>query len=315
VNTDQPTTASVLVCAYTMKRLPQIRRCLKGVLDGELRPAELIVVIDGNDELLRAVAWEFTSRASVRVVPSLGRGLSAARNTGLAVAGTDIVACIDDDASPDPRWLASIVATFDEHPAVAVVAGHILPDYEDPTRPLPSELLWLVGCTYRGHRTDPGPVSRPIGANMAFRTAAIREAGGFSTDFGALGEGVTNFNEEIVVSAALRERYGPDVVWYTPEAIVHHFVPAERTTWAHLRRRAWAEGRSKADVRHTLGGTSMGDDQRYARAVLGPRIVAASAHALTHPDRTSTREAAALGGAAALTAAGYLVRMVRRPPT
>ena len=59
----------------------------------------------------------------IRVLPNTAhRGLSGARNTGIAASIAANVAFLDDDAIPEPTWLAELLAPLAEE-SVAVVGG------------------------------------------------------------------------------------------------------------------------------------------------------------------------------------------------
>src|SRR5207237_6221910 len=49
----------------------------------------------------------------VRVADCHEVHLSKSRNVGVAAAGGEVVAFIDDDAIPEPAWLAELVAAYD----------------------------------------------------------------------------------------------------------------------------------------------------------------------------------------------------------
>ena len=50
------------------------------------------------------------ARPAVRYVPhGAGRGLNAARNTGLREAGGELIAFVDDDVLAPPGWLQALV--------------------------------------------------------------------------------------------------------------------------------------------------------------------------------------------------------------
>ncbi|MGH9169586.1 MAG: mycofactocin biosynthesis glycosyltransferase MftF [Acidimicrobiales bacterium] len=57
---------------------------------------------------------------------SRNRGPAAARNTGLGLAQSELVAFVDADCRPPPGWLEPLVAHFDD-PRVGAVAPRILP--------------------------------------------------------------------------------------------------------------------------------------------------------------------------------------------
>lgn len=267
----QRLSTSVIITAFAVERLPGLRRCLDGVLANERAADEIILSVDSNAEVQRVAEEEYGSRG-VRVIASSGRGAVDARNTGVAAASGDLIVFIDDDVRPTRHWLAAIAAPFERDPAIVAAGGRILPEYEPGARPVPAELLWLVGCTYAGHPEGPGPISRPIGSTMAFRRSALEAVGGFSNKFGPVGAKKTGANEELAISELLRAAYGPDSIRYEPAALVYHWVPKERLTWRYIGRRSVVEGQSKAEIRDRYGSTSMGHDSSYVTGTLLPGL-------------------------------------------
>jgi GT2 family glycosyltransferase len=301
---------SVVACTHTDRRLALLRECVASLAAGSSAPHDVLVVVDSNPALLDRLKSELP--ASVRLLASTGRGVSAARNTGIAAAGGDLVAFIDDDAVADRDWLREIARPFAD-PGVMAVGGRIVPRWEEPNRRLPDELLWVVGSTYAGHPVTAQPVSRPIACNMAARRAALLEVGGFPVEFGPSGPSPkSHSNEEIALALALRGRYGEECIWYTPAALVHHFVPADRSTWGYLWHRCLAEGVSKADVRLRWGTRAMGFDRSYARRTLLPAIGRYAVRGLTRRDATAGAKAVAGAGALLVTATAYGARSVSR---
>lgn len=298
---------TVLIPAYRLDRIGLVRSCVESIGAGSLQPDQVLVVVDSNPEMEKALSEELAH--DVDIVRSDGRGASAARNTGLRVAKGEIIACIDDDAKADRQWLEEIVRAFSEAPERVGLGGRILPWYEAEHAELPEEILWIAGCTYRGHPSGAQAISRPIGANMAFRRVAILEVGGFSTDFGPSGDKAkSHSNEELALALALRGRFGQQCLGYAPDAIVHHFVPASRLTWRYLWQRCWAEGISKADVRLLGGKESLGYDADYLKRVLLPAIREYLWGALRHRDPRSLHHATRCTAALMVTGLAYLWR-------
>jgi len=298
---------TVLIPAHSLDRIWLVRSCVESITAGSLRPEQVLVVVDSNPALEKALVNELDSH--VHILSSEGRGASAARNTGLRAAEGEIIACIDDDARADQRWLEEIVRTFEESPERVGVGGRILPWYETGDAALPEEVLWIAGCTYRGHPTQPQAISRPIGCNMAFKRDAVLRVGGFSTEFGPSGNKPKNHsNEELALALALRERFGQQCLWYAPDAIVHHYVPLSRLTWRYTWQRCWAEGISKADVRLIGGKTSLGYDAEYLKQILLPAIPGYLRGALRHRDSRLLRLALLCTAAATITGLGYVWR-------
>lgn len=89
-----------------------------------------LVVDDASSDPARTRAIAEDAGAGVIALPA-NLGPSAARNAGLAQAGTPLVAFIDSDCVPEDGWLEPLLAHFND-PLVAAVAPRILPLGVDP---------------------------------------------------------------------------------------------------------------------------------------------------------------------------------------
>lgn len=257
---------SVVVCAYTERRWQDLHDALTQVR-AQLRPGdEAVVVIDHNDELLaravRAHPW-------ARVMSNDGRrGLSGARNTAIAASTREVVVFLDDDAVPQPGWLEDLVQPLGEG-GTLVTGGAAEPRFPGP-RPafLPHELDWVVGCTYAGQPTEPGPVRNVMGCSMAFRREVFDAVGTFAEDVGRIGA-VPLGCEETELCIRVGQHFGPGRIRCVPSSLVRHTVDPARTRWRYLVDRGWAEGRSKAHISSLVGA---GDSTSIERTYLGRTI-------------------------------------------
>lgn len=305
-----------MICTRSFARFDHVCKAVLALQEGTARPDQTIVVVDSNPELADQLKERLP--ADTIIILSQDRGASAARNAGTAAATGELVAFCDDDATPEKGWVQALREAFRDRPQAVGVGGRILPHYESSRRTLPGELLWVVGCTYVGHPPDPEPISRPIGANMAFRKAALLKIGGFSASFGPGSRGDSSdgrgrsqklgYNEEIVLSLALRRLFGDDCLWYVPGAAVRHAVPDQRLTWKYLVSRSWIEGTSKADVTALFGKTAMSHDRRYVTGALLPAIAANLRRGISPSKRDGWRDALALLTAGLVTGLGYVTR-------
>ena len=151
-------TVSIIISTYTQNRLADIQRCLASLEKQTIQPAEILLVLDPNDELIEFYRKRVPE--SVRIVVSCGIGLSHARNTGVKEASGSIVAFIDD-ALADPCWLENSLVNYQSEQVIGV-GGFISADWEN-TRSLwlPEELDWIVGCSYKGLPTKRAEIRNP----------------------------------------------------------------------------------------------------------------------------------------------------------
>ncbi len=247
----RPLAVSVVICTYTEARWKGLLEAVASVDRQTQAPLETIVVIDHDSELLaRATA----ALPDVIVIGSTAeRGLSGARNSGVAAASGEIVAFLDDDAVADDAWLEELSRVYDD-PDVVGAGGVARPRWEGGTAPrwLPEEFYWTIGCSYRGLPTETAAIRNPIGANMSFRRVVFDRIDGFSCAIGRVGSTPLGC-EETELSIRARRAYAGAVVLHVPGAQVEHTVPAERCGWAYFCSRCWAEGLSKALVTEEVG--------------------------------------------------------------
>ena len=171
---------SVVVCSYNGSRT--IRDTLEGLARLRYPDYEVIVVDDGSSDATAAIAAEYDSV----LIRTPNRGLSRARNAGLARATGEIIAYIDDDAYPDPDWLSYLAATFLSTPHAGVGGPNLAPPGDGP----------IAECVARApggpvHVLLTDSVAEHIpGCNMAFRKAWLDVIGGFDPQFRTAGDDV-----------------------------------------------------------------------------------------------------------------------------
>ncbi|MFG2054497.1 glycosyltransferase [Micromonospora sp. NPDC048930] len=296
-------TVTVVVCVYTERRWAQIVRAVHSVLAQDLPAAQVVVVVDHNPALLERVHATFPE---LTVVPNAGpRGLSAARNTGLARATGEIVAFLDDDAEAEPDWLARLLPHYRDERVLAV-GGHAVPAWEEERpRWLPPEFDWVVGCSFTGQPTEVAPVRNVIGCNMSFRRSILHRTTGFDPALGRVGRTPVGCEEtELCIRIGHLEPDG--VVLYEPAARVRHRVTVDRTTWRYFRQRCFSEGRSKAVVARLVGSDAgLATERTYTRRTL-PAGVRRGLRQARAGDRAGLLRSGAIVAGLLVTAAGYV---------
>ena len=107
---DARPSVTVIVCAYTTERWPELVAAMASIAAQDPAPAQTILVSDHNAELAARARAEFPG---VLVVENEQlQGLSGARNTGLAHSESEIVAFLDDDAVALPGWLDALTRAY-----------------------------------------------------------------------------------------------------------------------------------------------------------------------------------------------------------
>jgi GT2 family glycosyltransferase len=157
--------SSLALAVVTRNRPGLIARCLLPSLRAlDRRDADVLVVdqSDGSEThaLLQELPW-------VRYLRS-GRGVSRGRNVAIEATSAAIIAFTDDDVEFEPDWLARMRAAITQ-PDIGAVCGRGI---DSSGRPLP-------GGPAGVHRWPSDPFNLGHGFNVAFRRAALLDAGPF----------------------------------------------------------------------------------------------------------------------------------------
>ena len=295
-------TVSVVIVAYTARRWACLQQAVAAVRAQSTQPAEAILVIDHNPEMLARAQAEMPE---VRVIPNTrAAGSSGARNTGAAASQGEILVFLDDDIVAGAAWLETVLGHFST-PEVAGVGGQARPLWQQSCPAwFPPEFYWVVGASYVGMPNHVGPVRNIWSSNMAVRRAVFESAGGFRDDLAK----IANKSRPDDTDLCLRAAAHTSGLWiYEPAAIASHWVPRERAKFSYFLYRCFHEGVGKGALAALDGlRASTSVESRHIRQALPAALRRDCKGVLTgHISGASRIAAAALG--LGVASAGFLV--------
>lgn len=251
--------AAIAVCTIGKHHL--LPDCIRSLLQQDYPGNYTLLLIDNAPATgaTQAVAAQFDD-PRLKVVAQPLPGLSFARNKAIAAAseiGAQFLLFTDDDVIADPRWLPSIIATYQENDQISSVTGLIVPG----SLASAAEQLFEEGSGFNkgyrrtvwsmapigdpvwalGPRGDGGPLfpfaagSFGSGNSCSFRLSALKQLDGFDVALGAGTLSAGGEDLDVFVRAILA---GQTIV-YEPRAMVRHY---HRETYADLRKQMTGYG-------------------------------------------------------------------------
>ncbi|MDE1170163.1 MAG: glycosyltransferase [Verrucomicrobium sp.] len=172
---------SVVVCSYNGAKT--LRDCLVSLEALDYPDYEVILVDDGSTDDTQAIAAQFPR---VRNIRQENKGLSVARNVGIAAATGEIVAFTDSDCMADKDWLYFLVQAMLRGGFKAVGGPNISPPATDWVQ---ATVAAAPGSPSHVLLTDTVAEHVP-GCNMAYYKSALEEIGGFDPEYRKAGDDV-----------------------------------------------------------------------------------------------------------------------------
>ena len=228
---------SVVICCYnSASRLTETLQHLQAQQVSPDLVWELIVIDNASTDDTAGVAnevWAANPVAPLRVVPEPTPGLSHARAKGAAEARHDIIALVDDDNWTPPNWLNTVAAIFRGEPYVGVVGGPTVEVCEVE----PPEWFHTFKGNYAVYalNSQGGVVEQAVcGAGLCFRREAweVLLAEGYSGILTDRKGKELSSGGDFETCAALH--LAGWKIWYDPDLLIEHFIPAGRLDWDYL---------------------------------------------------------------------------------
>jgi len=233
----------------TRNRSSLLRETIQSLFGGQYVPAELIIVDQSEQPDPTLKSFQPAGPCSIRYVWSSSRGISPARNEGIALATQELIAFTDDDMLMDSGWFGRLVHALIEAGPGTIVTGRVLAGPpEGPGHFAPSVAISEIRRVYKGRQNTDVLAA----GNMATYRSVLDDVGAFDTRLGAGSHFPAAEDNDFGFRALER---GHRIV-YVPEALLYH--------------RAWRDGRAFLPMRWAYG---RGQGAFYAKHFTDGRMI------------------------------------------
>lgn len=269
-----------------------------------------VLVVDNSPEAEARAAVTGLGEPSVHYVHEPRPGIASARNRALNEAAEDeLLVFIDDDETPRPGWLPSLLRLHQTTGAAGIV-GPVESSYAEP----PS--AWVHAGRFFDRRQLPTGTDVRVAAtnNLLLDMRQVRLTGvTFDEAFGLSGGSDTLFTRHLV-------RQGGRLVWCAEAAVIDH-VPVSRLSGRWVLQKSLRSGNSWSRTTLVLSSSRMARLRNRCQLAAsgGARLLVGAARAgfgvLRSNDGHSARGArtAARGLGMLLGALGYTYVEYKRP--
>ena len=250
-----PDNPDVTVVISTYNRCASLPGAIENLLSqqsGDVR-YEVIIVDNNSTDRTQQVVESYIAQGDgrVRYIFEGRQGLSYGRNAGLAAARAPIIAFTDDDVQVAADWIRQIHRAFERFPQADFVGGRVLPRWSSSPDWIDMEQGLWSPLALTDYGDQPIVISRQalrclVGANFAFRRAALESVGGFRVAVQRVRDSIGSLEDHEMLLLLVR---AGRVGWYVPELLVMTDVPPERVTKDYFRRWYSGHGRFSALIR------------------------------------------------------------------
>lgn len=182
-----------------------------------------------------------------------GLGANRARNTGIRMASSDIIALIDDDCLVERGWINSIIAAHQIYPGVGVIGGSMKLIFKDrKPRWIDGYFTNMLAQVDHGDQVidfswDKDRTSGMIvSGNLSFKRAIYDKTSGFNEAVGYVGNNYMSQDEiEFIYECT---QLGSPAKLYIGSAIVYHHIPASRLNIDYFIKKSYGDGYNYAKM-------------------------------------------------------------------
>jgi glycosyltransferase involved in cell wall biosynthesis len=213
---------SIIVCTYN--RIQYLPTCLNKIINQNFQPYdfELIIVNNNSDDSTEDFCTQFVKenkKKNIHYFNELKRGLSNARNLGIAKSIGDIICFIDDDGYIKNDFLTNLdkIVSDPKYKSYIAFGGKVTPWYNAGSEPnwLSKPIEGVVSKVDLGEKIKDFDKKYPAGCNMIFRRSFFDKYGGFNPDLHTRGDDKFVF---------YKLKKNGEKVLYVPSINVDHYI-------------------------------------------------------------------------------------------
>lgn len=247
---------TIAICTYNRAACldEAIRSVAEAKLPGGLE-VEIIVVDNNSTDDTWSVICEHARHLPLVGLREARQGLGFARNRAIEAASGDLMLWTDDDVLVDGDWISIYVEAAEAWPAASFFGGAILPRFESsPPRWIRDNLLHLEG-PYSLMALDDSTrllaAGTFIGANMAFRTAVLKDYP-FDADLGRAGDSLIGGEDTEIFRRLMQDGHQGVCVG---RSRVAHRIGGSRMSLSYIAKWYYGAGKTAARIVALRSGT------------------------------------------------------------
>ncbi|AFZ26725.1 putative glycosyltransferase [Cylindrospermum stagnale PCC 7417] len=229
----------IIICTYNNDNL--LDRVLTALSLSKVSPGYqwTVLVVDNNctDDTGAVVERHI----NLQLIPGLRRivepkqGLTHARLCGIKNTTSEWLAFVDDDCLLSADWIDKARQFAETHPNCGTFGGKVVLDWEITPSPI------LVKHSGKFAANERGETSQQLnrrnyqipGAGLVMRRTAIEKSGWLDKQLlnDREGKKLSAGGDSEIVLRILNAGYE---LWYTPDCVLHHFIPTKRMSETYL---------------------------------------------------------------------------------
>ena len=229
------------------QRLPQVLEKLRSQTQTENIAWEVIVIdnnsSDNTAEVVNKFQNDWLNEVPLRYYRENKQGLAFARQKAIQESQGKYVGFLDDDNLPEPNWVAKAFQFGEDRPRCGAYGSRIQGIFESPPPEGFDKIKRFLAVEDRGNCAylfDPENLRLPPGAGLVVRKKAWQECVPAVINLiGRVGGSMLPGSDYEVL---LYLHKGGWEIWYNPEMVIQHRMPASRLDKEYLMRLAYGSG-------------------------------------------------------------------------